>query len=135
MLKGRHIEGTWTKYYHLENPRSCPWPSLVPVIQEHFSCVERASQNPNGRVEEKGLKAVSIDEWVNRLKESGRRRDLDMTKNPALKLLEFYQSLNVGSGPRAKLDVAEACQGSPTLRNLKAVDGEWMRLWLRQWNS
>jgi hypothetical protein len=53
-------------------------------------------------------------------------------EDPGLKLLEFYQGM-CKAGAGARLDTKETMKGSESMKNLKAVDGEWMRLWLRQW--
>jgi hypothetical protein len=132
MLNDSQTSTIWTKYYHLDNPKSCKWSSLVPVVQEHFSTSGNTKTQTNGEMKKRALKAVSFDEWVELLEESGRDFNVDVTKNPGLKLLEFYQGM-CKAGAGARLDTKETMKGSESMKNLKAVDGEWMRLWLKQW--
>ena len=129
VLQSLENETALTEYYHLDNPESCQWSSLVPVIQQYFSRLS----SPDGGVTEGKLKVVSFKDWVNALEESGRQKEVDVTKNPALKLLPFYAELSGGSGYAARLDTTETRSRSETMRSLKAVNEEWMRLWLEQW--
>ena len=126
--------GTWTKYYHLENPNSCKWSLLVPLIQEHFSHANNTTQPTNGQhTTATELRSVSLKEWLSALEESSEEEGADPAKNPGLVLLGFYKGLNQSDSVAAKLDTAETCKRSDTMRSLKAVDEEWMRLWLNQW--
>lgn len=129
VLQDSDHETLWTKYYHFDNPRSCKWSSLVPVIQQYFS----RPQSTDGEVTGKKLKAVSFEDWVKELEGSGERKELNTTKNPGLKLLGFYEGLGRRSGYTAKLNTTETRSRSETMRNLRAVNEEWMRLWLEQW--
>lgn len=130
VLQTSKTETAWTKYYHLENPNTCQWSSLVPVIQQYFS----RSPSINGEITTGELKAVSLDSWIKALEESGGQKEMDISKNPALKLLRFYEELAKTSGHTVKLDTSETKRGSETLKSLKAVNEGWMRLWLEQWN-
>ena len=133
MLRDYELEETWTIFHHLDNPKSCEWSSLVPVVQEYFSSSNTVAQKANERVEDKMPRIVNFGEWVQILKESDQQKVMDLEKNPGLKLLEFYQSLNRPSKPGSKLATTETCKRSETMRTLKAVDGDWMLVWLDQW--
>jgi hypothetical protein len=133
MLRDYELEETWTKFHHLDNPKSCEWSSLVPVVQEYFSFSDTMAQKPNEGVEDKMPRIVDFGDWVQILNESGQQKDMNLKKNPGLKLLEFYQSLNRPSKPVSKLTTVETCKRSETMRTLKAVDGDWMLVWLDQW--
>lgn len=132
MLNDSQSSTIWTKYYHLDNPKSSKWSSLVPVVQEQFSSPGNTEPQTNGELEKRALKAVSFDEWVELLEESGRDSNVDVTKNPGLKLLDFYKAM-CKAGAGARLDTTETMKCSESMKSLKAVDGEWMRLWLKQW--
>ena len=108
----------WTKYYHLTNPREGKWKTLVPSVKEYFKDLE--------------LKTVSFDEWVDNLEESGKEKNVQAGKNPALKLMDLYQGMRKG-GEMVRLDTKETLKRSEVMRGLKPVDGAWMRLWLEQW--
>lgn len=131
ILGNRETEKIWTTYYHLDNPKSCKWSSVVPVIQEYFASSDGSSKSIYGKIKAVKLQVVSFEGWVEKLEESAKQKEVDVTKNPGLKLLEFYQGM---SGNGAKLDTIKTCRGSETMRTLKAVDNGWMRLWLEQWN-
>lgn len=60
------------------------------------------------------------------------RKNVDIEQNPALKLLDFFQGLKNG-GASARMDTKETEKACVTMRGLRSVDGEWMRLWLDQW--
>lgn len=119
------------RYLHLVNPRSTPWSTLAPVI--------KACLGPNTRL-------VSLTEWIEALKRSGEvdsddgspsdasqtegREELE-NKNPALRLIDFFESLPHLQRP--KFSTEEAQKISKTLRGLKAVNADWQELWMRQW--
>jgi hypothetical protein len=124
----------YAKYYHFDNPRSCKWSSLVPVIQQCLANAGKAAQAIDSNTTNTEPKAVGFPDWVKALEGSGKQSDGDIRKNPGLKLLEFYKGLSQSSGAGVKLDTAETKKASQTMRNLKAVDEAWMRLWLEQWN-
>lgn len=115
----RPRETSWTKYYHLTNPTDGNWASLVPVIQDYFK--------------DRTLEPVEFSAWVDLLEESWNREVADAVMNPALKLLDFYLEMTKFSGP-TKLDATQAMTRSKSMQKLTAVNGEWMRLWLEQWD-
>jgi hypothetical protein len=122
------IEGQWTKYYHLANPHTAKWDEFVPIIQEHFSTPRKGSSGEN-----KSIQTVSIAEWLQKLEESSQSKDLDVARNPAVKLLDFYQDFGK-EGVISILSTKEAQKGSKTMRELGPVKAEWMKLWLEQWS-
>jgi len=89
---GAGSEKAWTKYYHLTNPKEGNWEALVPVVQEYYSRSDSKSE---------GLKVVSFEEWFRKLEESGKDPNVDVSKNPGLKLLEFFRRIaQVGADKR-----------------------------------
>jgi len=122
------IEGQWTRYYHLANPKTAKWDELVPIIHEHFSTSEKGSSG-----EKKKIQIVGVDEWLRKLEESSKSKDLDVARNPAVKLLDFYQDFGK-EGMVPILDTKKAQKGSKTMRELSPVKLEWMKLWLAQWS-
>ena len=125
----------WTKYYHLDNPQISKWFLLVPTLQKYFASSEKTVQSIVEETHEPNLKVISYEDWIQKLEESGKAKDTDLPKNPALKLLAFYQALSRGKDRLAELGTIETSKRSETMRKLKAVDANWMRLWLDQWNS
>jgi thioester reductase-like protein len=107
-------------YYHLVNPRHAKWSDLIPSIQEHIS----------------GLKVVSFQDWVRALRQSSNKTE-DISKNPGVKLLEFYGDMAESAEAErsyVKLDTKETCRQSKTMQSLSAVGEKYMRIWLEQWS-
>lgn len=123
------VEGQWTKYYHLANPRTAKWDEFVPIIQDHFSTPRKGSSG-----EKKDIQVVSIAKWLEKLEESSKSKDLDVArKNPAVKLLDFYRDFGK-KDMNSIMETKEAQKGSKTMRDLGPVKAEWMKLWLEQWS-
>ena len=109
-----------TTVYHAVNPKHTTWKSLLPTIRSHFN--------------ESPLEIVSLQEWINALKESA-DVTLDVDLNPAIKLLDFYQNLaNDSSHANPVFETSKAVDRSAQLRLLEAVKPEWMKRWLEQWD-
>lgn len=108
--------------HHIVNQSTTPWSSLLPVVLEKLPESERPKQ-------------VSLREWVDALKESASTKSDDASKNPAVKVLPFFEELAGGSKEEraATLDTAKTAERSERLRSLTAVGEEWMALWMRQW--
>ncbi|KAL8790158.1 MAG: hypothetical protein Q9195_006485 [Heterodermia aff. obscurata] len=108
--------------HHIVNRRTTPWSSLLPVVLEEFS-------------EGKRPKQVSLREWVDALKESASNGSDDAGKNPAVKLLPFFDGIANGYNEEraVTLDTEKTAEQSERLKSLTAVGEEWMALWMRQW--
>lgn len=83
------------------------------------------------------MQTVAYSDWVARLRASASTQENELVaKNPAVKLLDFYESLQGGEGDGdgcTVLETSETAARSETVRGLKGVGPEWMGLWLRQW--
>ncbi|KAL8769234.1 MAG: hypothetical protein Q9209_004735 [Squamulea sp. 1 TL-2023] len=109
-----------TTVYHAVNPHWSTWQSLLPTIQSYFG--------------DKFLEIVPLQEWINDLRVSA-ANTLDVHLNPAIRLLDFYQSLADGSSQvNHVFETTETIKRSQRLKSLKAVGLGWMKLWLEQWN-
>ncbi|KAI0473497.1 hypothetical protein GGR56DRAFT_666669 [Xylariaceae sp. FL0804] len=108
--------------YHLANPRRTSWEAVVPVVAR---CLARAG---------KTIELVSLDEWLAALRESAAAAGADdLTRNPAMKLLDFYESLAAGGAEMVMLDTKDTVAASETLSSVEAVHDEWVENWMRQW--
>ncbi len=58
--------------------------------------------------------------------------DIDLERNPAIRLLEFYEGTVEADSPRM-LTSRKAEQASPALKTVGPVGEEWLRVWLEQW--
>ncbi|KAI4218683.1 MAG: hypothetical protein L6R36_008811 [Xanthoria steineri] len=108
--------------FNLLNPNPSSWSSLLPTIAAHL-----CPSDPQT------VQTVDYSDWVARLRASASTQENELVaKNPAVKLLDFYESLQGGDGCTV-LQTSETAATSETVRALKGVGPEWMGLWLRQW--
>lgn len=114
----RELPANVARVFHAVNPHHTTWPSLLPAVQERLSDIP--------------LEVVPLEEWVNALRESAARTE-DIDINPAIRLLDFYESL-LGDSDYHKLgfETLETVRESRELAGLEAVRPEWMKLWLEQ---
>jgi dTDP-4-dehydrorhamnose reductase len=116
-----YSESEPTQVYHLANPHTTTWNDLYPVIQDFFN--KDAGTN---------MEIVEYSDWVDELARMPQTKE-NAERVPGLKLLDFYQSLQLeGMGlPTLQTQRAEAV--SSTLREGKAVDKGVVGKWLEQW--
>jgi thioester reductase-like protein len=110
-----------TAVYHLVNPTSVPWASLLPTVTQHLG---------------PGVATVDFVEWVNKLKESSTKGGSQ--ENPAAKLMPFFDNLQdkairFPKSHAATLDTKLTVQCSESMEMLGKVTPEWMELWMKQW--
>lgn len=109
-------------YRHVVAPRAGTWEmDILPAVQEHYA----------GLVE-----PVSFEEWVSRLRQSV-DTGLDISQNPAAKLLDFFDSVasqEPGATRPIVLATASAERDSETLRILEPVSRHVMGQWLDRWH-
>ncbi|MCJ1383931.1 hypothetical protein MMC17_007045 [Xylographa soralifera] len=110
--------------YHAVNPRLTTWAALVPAVLAALG---------------EGVKTVSLDEWIELLRERAGAEMIEeeVARSPALKLLAFYEGLRAGTGAvrYARLETRKAEDVSKGLRELEAVSGGWMKAWVKGWMS
>ena len=114
-----------THFFHTVNPRSTSWSSVLPIIQSYF-------QSDDKDIE---IEVVSFNHWVATVRQSAEEgKQSDVEKNPAIKLLEFYEDMaNRKDQRQVMLDTKETQKKSETLRGMKAVGEEWVGMYMRQW--
>ena len=122
LLASLSFSKPWLKHYNLVNPRQGKWFSLIPSITKYFSTAN----------EKTTIEPVSFKDWLDSLRATAARTE-DVKKNPGIKLLEFYGSMEEEAA-EPELETAETAGMSETLKGLSAVGPEWMEIWLRQWN-
>lgn len=109
--------------FHLVNPTSTSWESLLPAIHAMYS-------------HENGLETVRMESWVQELHQIKYPSAEDLESKPALKLMPFYESLVAGGGLAAlsvSLDVRNTNAASATMRALPRISPDMMATWLNQW--
>ena len=114
--------GSDGKTYHAVNPSKTTWAALLPHVL--------AALGPT-------VHAIPLSEWVKRLRASAETAtsEGDLSINPAVKLMEFYEGLLSGESSVASLETRETRKASRTLRDLGPVQGEWMAKWIEQWKE
>ena len=114
--------GSDGKTYHAVNPSKTTWAALLPHVL--------AALGPT-------VHAIPLSEWVKRLRASAETAtsEGDLSINPAVKLMEFYEGLLSGESSVASLETRETRKASRTLRDLGPVQGEWMAKWIEQWKD
>lgn len=109
--------GAGATVYHAVNPKRTPWEELIGVVSRSLS----AGAGP--------VQTVPLESWLEALRCSA--EEADLTRNPAVKILDFYESLMTGQ--ELSFDTTVTVQHSPTLAGLDPVQVKWMETWLRQW--
>ncbi|GAP82911.2 putative thioester reductase domain-containing protein [Rosellinia necatrix] len=109
--------GAGATVYHAINPHSTTWAALLPGVARYLG---------QGRA----VEVVSLEAWVAALRDSAARTE-DIAANPAIKLLDFFESLAYASG--ASLSTERTLPASPTLSTIGPVHDAWMENWMRQW--
>ncbi|KAL8828602.1 MAG: hypothetical protein Q9170_006531 [Blastenia crenularia] len=107
------------RVYHAVNPRTYEWKDLLPTVMD--------------RLDGEKMKLISYGEWVDALRKSAAEtfKKQDFGKNPAMKLLDFFEQLPSTKLPR--LSTAETQKRSKTLREMQAIEAGDMGRWMQQW--
>ncbi|KAI8945650.1 hypothetical protein F4801DRAFT_114075 [Xylaria longipes] len=115
---GRSREpNTGASVYHAINPHHTTWNELLPTVSRRL--------NKGKEVEE-----VSLETWIDALRESASRTE-DIVTNPAIKLLDFFESLV--DTEATFLSTEHTIHMSPTLSSVGPVKDDWMDNWMNQW--
>ncbi|XXH01320.1 hypothetical protein Hte_007678 [Hypoxylon texense] len=77
------------------------------------------------------METITLRDWIKKLREIPDSGPQDATKMPALKLLDFYETLDSGTGfPTYATERAREVSGV----EIPAVDKELLVSWLKSWN-
>ncbi|CAM1502330.1 Fc.00g043140.m01.CDS01 [Cosmosporella sp. VM-42] len=102
--------------FHAVNPQRTTWSKLLPTVNK---CLE-------------GLETVPLDLWVDAVRQSSPKGTSER-RNPATKILGFYESLVRDSANPILLDTRNTIGVSHTLASLGPVQDKWMENWITQW--
>lgn len=123
LLHGANQEGSIV--YNVVNPSLSTWQELYPILHRAL-----AGSNENQ------IKLVDYADWVRALEKvaSENITQTDVLNNPAVKILEFFQALEIDGvdEPSIKVSTKTAALHSPTLRSCPPVTAEWITLWVSQ---
>lgn len=115
--------------FHVVHPRSVAWKELLPTFQGVL----------DGIASERGVAPVEVVDyraWFDKLEASSvtdSTNSGDLSTNPAVKLLPFFESLLSEEDLTAAFDVSRATSSSSTMRSLELVDSSCLRAWVRGW--
>lgn len=107
--------------YHIVNPRIVQWTDLVPSIAQTLQ-----------EQTEKPVRSVTFDAWLNALGDCPVTAE-EMESKPAIKLLDFYQSLRSDGGALPRLATKDTERTSEALRSVHAISAGLVRSWIACW--
>ena len=108
-------------HYNIVNPTPGAWSTLISTVTSYF-----ASTKP--------IEPVPFSSWLSALQASAALGTEDVAKNPGIKLLDFYGSMDQeGAEDEVMLETEQTRAASESMRRLGAVGKEWMETWLVQW--
>lgn len=103
--------------FHLVNPHTSSWESLIPVIQKYYNA-----------------DVVDIHDWMAALEAFSNPTDGDLQDKPALKIIDFYRGLASSHGTfTSMMETAKTQSASKAMRVLGPIDGAIMENWIKQW--
>lgn len=104
-------------YFHGVNPSKTTWSALAPAVKDFYGA----------RIK----RLVPFAEWVRALEETQATIE-DVSRNPAVKLLDTYRAWNVAQGG-FDMETTRTGRYSKTTREMEAVSPGLMKHWCRQW--
>lgn len=135
------VPTTGLSMFHPLSPHPREWKTLIPAVSRALTSRSVATGVDNHANEVQEPRVVEYTEWLELLRAKMEILD-DPSKNqlladfPAIKLFDFFEDTLVIKGkdqvPR-RLSIAKALEASPSLRQLEAVQDEWMEGWVRAW--
>ena len=112
------------KTYHVVNPHAASWGA-------NFAADLMAAYPADT------VKPVPFEEWVETLRQSAEAADgdksVDVERNPAIRLLEFYTKASKTDKGRRILPTTGSEAASKTLRELGPLNRAWLENWMVQW--
>ena len=110
--------------FHVVNPKAIPWAELLPSLKVQMGMDQ----------------TVPLRDWIDLVRQ-GPEEDSSTHRNPARKILQFYEALadtaDDGSGSsrpaRERFELGNMARCSDTFKNLRPVSGEWLTKWASQW--
>jgi len=103
--------------FHIVNPKSADWQSLVPAVTKYFD-----------------VEPVPLQQWLQTLDSFVNATEEDLRNKPALKILDFFKAIAMADEPGPWTETTRTQKASKTLRQLKAIDVVLMDNWMNQWN-
>ncbi|KAJ8067956.1 hypothetical protein OCU04_003538 [Sclerotinia nivalis] len=120
--------------FHPLNPHPKTWEAIKGELVEDLSTISG-----------KPIEIVPLDVWIAKVKQdieikagvgtTLKEGELDgiLERNPAVKLLEFYEDVLGDAGGSNVLEMGETEKSSAALRSLEGVKREWIVKWIEEW--
>ncbi|PYH89485.1 hypothetical protein BO71DRAFT_487913 [Aspergillus ellipticus CBS 707.79] len=116
--------------FHPHNLHPITWDAIRPVVFETLSTYTG-----------KPLDVVPFRTWIQRVRADiaaggstiGEDLQVSLEKNPAAKLLNFFDDMASGSKAENFFDTKRTAERSNKLRAVEAVQPEWLRKWVKEW--
>jgi hypothetical protein len=104
--------------FHLVNPSTASWASLIPAIQAYYS-----------------VEPVDFHSWLKTLVSFSNPTETDLQDKPALKILDFYKGVGESrESLNCPAETTKSQAASETMRSLGPINATLMENWLKQWN-
>ncbi|PHH81827.1 hypothetical protein CDD82_7761 [Ophiocordyceps australis] len=117
--------------YHAINPHVTTWQKLLPTVIQALDTESPATEKST-------MDCISPTEWVERLRQSSVDFASDKddeqidTRNPALKLLDFFdETFQIEASEKVDWSTEVSVKMSETLRRSECIQPEWMERWVR----
>ncbi|KAK6530174.1 hypothetical protein TWF694_003541 [Orbilia ellipsospora] len=140
---GEQTYGSNIRVFHTMNPKVTTWEDLLPSAR---NILQNSLSKSQQGAEKKDIEIVPFSEWIERIRDAGSFESIAKDEGgnselfyqkPALKLLEFYESLLESEEGNTKVDfeIKETLQVCDAMRDLEAIKPEWMAKWVEGWMS
>ncbi|PVH98212.1 acetyl-CoA synthetase-like protein [Periconia macrospinosa] len=117
---------TGAQVFNLVNPSTTTWQHVVPIFASSIQ------KHTNTQID-----VVDSAKWLEKLKKVTEDYQGDMTElartHPAIKLQGFFETHMFRTGKPLEWDVERAVSASITLKEMPAVNEEWIDRWVRGW--
>ena len=124
------IQRNPTSVFHLLNPRPVHWDLVRDTL---ITFIQSLSQ--------KTIEIVPLALWLEKVRQdseaaSRSQSELEayLSRNPAVKILDFYQTLlDSSSYQGSELEIGRTLATSEKMRALGSVNADWIGKWVREW--
>ncbi|KAL3459645.1 putative NRPS-like enzyme [Aspergillus heterothallicus] len=120
--------------FHCVNPNRVHWGELVPGILEELNGSWADEEVVEAESESRKVVTVSLALWVKKLQEAVAAGGAMVDRNPAAKLVEFYEQMLADGGySTMSLCTAKTEEVSKELKAMSPIRPEWVTGWMREW--
>ena len=118
------------RFFHPLNPRPMHWDLVRDTL---IASLQSLSQKP--------IEIIPLASWLEKVRQdseaaSGAQSQLEayLSRNPAVKLLDFYQTLlDTSNYQGSELEIDRTLATSEKMRALGSINAEWIGKWVQEW--